>query len=54
MLRYFSDIGLTPDAKLTIQQQRPYTDATTITLSGQQKNIDLGPTASNAVWVTTP
>ncbi|WP_028278515.1 metal-dependent transcriptional regulator [Arthrobacter sp. H5] len=52
MLRYFSDIGLTPDVKLTIQKQRPYTDATTITLSGQQKNVDLGQAASNAVWVT--
>ncbi|MBG6185626.1 Fe2+ transport system protein FeoA, partial [Arthrobacter sp. CAN_A214] len=53
MLRYFSDIGLTPDTQLTIQKQRPYTDATTITLPGQHENIDLGPTAANAIWVTT-
>lgn len=43
MLRYFSDLGLTLDAKLIIHQQRPYTDATAITLSGQQKISTSGP-----------
>ena len=47
MLRYFADIGLTPDTKLTVLQRRPYVDLTTVCLVGQTEEINLGSTATD-------
>lgn len=54
MLRYFSDIGLTPNTQLTVRAPHPYTGTTTVSVSGRQDNIDLGPPAAEAIWVLTP
>jgi DtxR family Mn-dependent transcriptional regulator len=51
MLRYFTELGLKPDATLTVKEHRPYADVTTIRLHGPGRDIDLGPTASEAIWV---
>lgn len=54
MLRYFADIGLILDARLTVQQRHPYSDVTTVHLAGQAIDINLGSGASGAIWVSSP
>lgn len=54
MLRYFADIGLTLDSRLTVQQRHPYSDVTTVHLNGQMVDINLGSAASGAIWVSSP
>ncbi|AOY73857.1 metal-dependent transcriptional regulator (plasmid) [Arthrobacter sp. TES] len=51
LLRYFTELGLAPDAQLSIQEHRRFADLTTIRLRGQEQNIDLGAAASEAIWV---
>lgn len=51
MLRYFTELGLAPDTKLTIREHRPYADVTSIRLHGLERDIDLGASASEAIWV---
>lgn len=51
MLRYFSELGLRPDTRLTVLGRRPYADATSIRLEGSGKEIDLGSAATDAIWV---
>ncbi|MCW3767306.1 MULTISPECIES: metal-dependent transcriptional regulator [Paenarthrobacter] len=51
MLRYFTELGLSPDTELSVQEHRRYADLTTIRLSGQERSIDLGSSASDAIWV---
>ncbi|MEO5317804.1 metal-dependent transcriptional regulator [Arthrobacter sp. CC3] len=51
MLRYFTELGLAPDARLTVKEHRPYADVTTIRLHGPGRDIDLGASASEAIWV---
>lgn len=52
MLRYFSELGLHPDTRLTVLAHRPYADITTIRLSERGSDVDLGPAAADAIWVT--
>ncbi|APX03587.1 metal-dependent transcriptional regulator [Arthrobacter sp. QXT-31] len=49
MLRYFTELGLAPDTRLTVVAHRPYADVTTIRLS--DRDVDLGPSAAEAIWV---
>ncbi|WP_326968349.1 metal-dependent transcriptional regulator [Arthrobacter sp. CG_A4] len=51
MLRYFTELGLAPDTKLSVREHRPYADVTTIRLQGRDRDIDLGASASGAIWV---
>ncbi|MDO5862990.1 MULTISPECIES: metal-dependent transcriptional regulator [Paenarthrobacter] len=51
MLRFFAELGLSPDTQLSIRPPRPYTDLTTVRLHGQDEDIDLGAAASEAIWV---
>lgn len=51
MLRYFTELGLAPDTKLAVRPHRPFADVTTIRLQGQDRDIDLGAPASDAIWV---
>jgi DtxR family Mn-dependent transcriptional regulator len=51
MLRYFTQLGLAPDTRLTVREHRPYADVTTIRLHGPDRDIDLGASASDAIWV---
>jgi len=52
MLRYFSEVGLSPNSELTVQEPRPFSGSTTIRLHGTGAEIDLGAAAAAAVWVT--
>lgn len=49
MLRYFAQLGLAPDTRLQVLALRPYADVTTIRVGG--RDIDLGPSASDSIWV---
>ncbi|MEW1983880.1 MULTISPECIES: metal-dependent transcriptional regulator [Pseudarthrobacter] len=49
MLRYFAELGLGPDTELTVLAHRPYADVTTVRLP--DRDIDLGPSAAEAIWV---
>ena len=51
MLRYFTELGLAPDTQLSVREHRPYADVTTIRLQGRDRDIDLGASASQAIWV---
>lgn len=51
MLRYFTELGLAPDTRLTVREHRPYADVTTIRLHRPDRDIDLGASASDAIWV---
>lgn len=51
MLRYFTELGLAPDTRLSVKERRPYADVTTIRLHGRDQDIDLGVSASDAIWV---
>jgi DtxR family transcriptional regulator, Mn-dependent transcriptional regulator len=51
MLRYFTGLGLASDTRLTVRERRPYADVTTIRLHGRDRDIDLGTSASDAIWV---
>jgi DtxR family Mn-dependent transcriptional regulator len=51
MLRYFTELGLAPDTKLSVREHRPYADVTKIRLQGRDRDIDLGASASEAIWV---
>ncbi|UVJ39533.1 metal-dependent transcriptional regulator [Arthrobacter sp. CJ23] len=51
MLRYFTELGLAPDVRLTVRERRPYTDVTTIRRQGSDHDADLGPVAAAAIWV---
>lgn len=51
MLRYFTELGLAPDTRLTVLAHRPYADVTTIRLPDRDIDIDLGPSAAEAIWV---
>lgn len=51
MLRYFTGLGLAPDTRLSVKERRPYADVTTIRLHGRDRDIDLGASASEAIWV---
>lgn len=53
MLRYFAQLGITPDTELSVRERRPFADLTTIQLRGHEQSIDLGTSAANAVWVTS-
>lgn len=53
MLRYFTELGLAPDTRLSVREHRPYADVTTIRLQGKDQDIDLGAAASDAIWVVT-
>ncbi|GKV71850.1 MULTISPECIES: metal-dependent transcriptional regulator [Pseudarthrobacter] len=49
MLRYFAELGLAPDTQLRVLAHRPYADVTTVRL--QDRDVDLGPSAAEAIWV---
>ncbi|TNB75639.1 metal-dependent transcriptional regulator [Arthrobacter sp. BB-1] len=49
MLRYFAELGLGPDTELTVLAHRPYADITTVRLP--DRDVDLGPSAAEAIWV---
>lgn len=51
ILRYFAELGLAPDTRLTVTEHRPYADVTSVRLHGPGRDIDLGPSASDAIWV---
>ena len=51
MLRYFTELGLAPDTRLSVREHRPYADVTTIRLQGRDRDIDLSASASGAIWV---
>ncbi|MBT2552573.1 metal-dependent transcriptional regulator [Arthrobacter sp. ISL-5] len=51
MLRYFTELGLAPDTRLTVLAHRPYADVTTIRLPDRDLDIDLGPSAAESIWV---
>lgn len=51
MLRYFSELGLRPDTRLTVLGQRPYADVTSIRVEDRGEEIDLGSAAAEAIWV---
>ena len=51
MLRYFTELGLVPDTQLTVKEHRPYADVTTVRLHGPGRDINLGASASEAIWV---
>jgi DtxR family Mn-dependent transcriptional regulator len=51
MLRYFTELGLAPDTRLTVLAHRPYADVTTIRLPDRGLDIDLGPSAAESIWV---
>ncbi|WP_248758434.1 metal-dependent transcriptional regulator [Pseudarthrobacter sp. SSS035] len=49
MLRYFTQLGLGPDTQLQVLAHRPYADVTTIRVG--DRDVDLGPSAAEAIWV---
>lgn len=49
MLRYFAQLGLGPDTRLQVLAHRPYADVTTIRVG--DRDVDLGPSAAEAIWV---
>ncbi|WP_026543751.1 metal-dependent transcriptional regulator [Arthrobacter sp. 35/47] len=51
MLRYFAELGLTPDTQLTVRAHRPYADITTIHLNDRAVDVDLSSSAAEAIWV---
>lgn len=51
MLRYFTELGLAPDTRLTVTEHRPYADVTTVRVHEPERDIDLGASASDAIWV---
>ncbi|MFJ5957290.1 metal-dependent transcriptional regulator [Paenarthrobacter sp. NPDC092416] len=51
MLRYFTELGLAPDVRLTVRGQRPYADATTVRAEGSEHDVDLGSVAAASIWV---
>ncbi len=51
MLRYFTELGLAPESRLTVRERRPYADVTTVRIHGQDSDIALGTTAAAAIWV---
>jgi DtxR family Mn-dependent transcriptional regulator len=53
MLRYFAELGLAPDTRLTVLAHRPYAGVTTIRVPDRESDIDLGPVAAEAIWVVT-
>lgn len=52
LLRYFSGLGLTPDAELTVKDRRPHSAGLTVRVAGWEEDVDLGVPALDAVWVT--
>ncbi|MCQ6269385.1 metal-dependent transcriptional regulator [Pseudarthrobacter sp. R1] len=51
MLRYFSELGLRPNTRLTVLGQRPYADVTSIRVAGNGHELDLGSAAADSIWV---
>ncbi|WP_231938511.1 FeoA domain-containing protein [Arthrobacter sp. B6] len=51
MLRYFTELGLAPNTRLTVREQRPYADVTTLRVHEAERDVDLGASASDAIWV---
>lgn len=51
MLRYFSELGLRPNTRLTVLGQRPYADITSIRVADNSREIDLGSAAADSIWV---
>lgn len=51
LLRYFSRLGLRPDTQLTVRERRPFAAGTTVRISGQDSDIELGSSAADAIWV---
>ena len=49
ILRYFAELGLAPDTRLSIREHRPYADVTSIRVQG--RDLDLGASAADAIWV---
>lgn len=51
LLRYFSGLGLTPGAALTVGEPKPFTAGTTFRISGSGQDITLAAQATDALWV---
>lgn len=51
ILRYFTELGLAPDTRLSIREHRPYADVTSIRVQGRDRDLDLGASAADAIWV---
>lgn len=53
MLRYFSELGLRPNTRLTVLGQRPYADVTSVRVEDSGNEIDLGSAAAASIWVVS-
>ncbi len=53
MLRYFDDLGLALDRRVTVVRRQPFGAGTTLTLHApDETTVDMGDLATRAVWVT--
>lgn len=52
MLQYFANRGLVVDAHLNVEPGEPYAETITVTVSGADQPVSLGPAAARAVWVS--
>jgi DtxR family Mn-dependent transcriptional regulator len=53
MLQYFADQGIVVDAQLRVLPGEPYSNVVVVQVAGRTQPINLGPTATNAVWVSS-
>lgn len=53
LLQYFADQGIVVDAQLQVHEGAPYAGVVVVQVVGRPEPINLGSTATNAVWVST-
>jgi DtxR family Mn-dependent transcriptional regulator len=53
MLQYFADQGIVVDAHLDVREGDPYANVVVIQVDGREQAINLGSSATDAVWVST-
>jgi len=52
LLRYFAEVGLGLDARITVLEALPFTGTMTVLVAGEPVPVQLGAEATDAVWVT--
>lgn len=53
MLQYFADRGIVVDAQLSVLEGEPYANVVVVQVAGREHPINLGSTATSAIWVST-
>lgn len=51
LLRYCADLGLRPGTDLTVMDGPPFATGVSFRMAGHETGVEVGPTASAAIWV---